>query len=218
MKKLLLLLLFFVFTLNGCSQTSYKDITSSIADIQLYNLKQINLTDDNGTKITLHIPNDLKENANTVSEKNPTISVLSSFNGIDEGFSVAIDKFYSRNTEKILNKKYIEIMEDGFKNEMGGDFNVIKKALPPSLEDVKIVSLDFDLMIDGKFFARRVLYCKDTYYRGTYIYDTQITEYQYVTLHNKRKYTFTIRSHSDIQNHSSLIALMNTIAGSIKFQ
>jgi hypothetical protein len=218
MKKIILLLLFFTFNSSGCSQTSYNDITSSSSDIQLYNLKGINLTDDNGTKITLHIPNDLENNANTISEKNPTIAILSSFNGIDEGFSISIDKLYSRNTEKVSNKKYIEISEDWFKNENGGDFNLIKKALPPIYEDVKVVSMDFDLMIDGKFFGKRVLYCKDKRYEETYLYDSQITEYHYITLHNKRKYMFTIRSHSNKENHSSLTALMNTIAGSIKFQ
>jgi hypothetical protein len=216
MKKLILLLLFI--PLSSCSQQSYNDITSSASDIQLYNLKEINLKDDNGTKITLYIPNDLENNPNTVSEKNPTIAILSSFNGIDEGFSISIDKLYSRNTEKVSNKKYIEISEDWFKNENGGDFNLIKKALSPFYEDVKVVSMDFDLMVDGKFFGKRVLYCKDKRYKETYIYDSQITEYHYITLHNKRKYMFTIRSHSDKQNHSSLTALMNTIAGSIKFQ
>ena len=215
MKKLLLLLLFI--PLSICSQKSYNDITTSASDIQLYNLKKINLTDDNGTKITLYIPNDLENNPNTVSEKNPTIAILSSFNGIDEGFSISIDKLYSRNTEKLSNKKYIEISEDYFKNENGGDFSSIEKALPPFYEDVKVFIMDFDLMVDGKFFGKRVLYCKDKRYKETYIYDSQITEYQYITLYNKRKYTFTIRSHSDKQSHSSLTALMNTIAGSIKF-
>ena len=216
MKKFLLLLLFI--PLSGCSQKSYNDITSSASDIQLYNLKEINLKDDNGTKIILYIPNDLENQDNTISAKNPTIAMFESYNGIDEGFSMSIDKLYSRNTEKLSNQKYIEISELGFKKEFGGNLNQIKKVLPPVYEDVKVVSMDFDLMIDGKFFGKRVLYCKDKRYKETYLYDSQITEYHYITLHNKRKYMFTIRSHSDKQNHSSLTALMNTIAGSIKFQ
>jgi tetratricopeptide (TPR) repeat protein len=218
-KKLnLLLLLIF---LSGCSQQSYKDITSSASDIQLYNLKEINLTDDNGTKITLHIPNDLKNYSkdNTISAKTLKIAMFESYNeNFDEGFNISIDKLYSKYTEEVSDKEYIEIAEKGFKQNYNGDFSFIIRGLPPAYEDVKVYSLDFDLMIDGKFFGRRVLYCKDKRLKGTSLYDSQIIEYQYITLHNKRKYQFTIRSYSNIQSISSLVALMNTIAGSIKFQ
>tara|TARA_B110000305_G_scaffold222207_1_gene265654 strand:+ start:808 stop:1452 length:645 start_codon:yes stop_codon:yes gene_type:complete len=213
MKKLLNLIL--ILSIISCSNDNYKDVSSSAGDKQYYNLVEKQVYDDNGSIINFSIPKEWKNIDNGLLTEN----TLAQYELFDEtGYSFSIEKLESRNTVKLNDKRYIEISTQFFETELSGDLKKLGDILPASIyKDIQVINFEGNLIINGNYFGKRVSYYNDGRLDGTFLENVNVTESHFITLQNKRKYTFNICYYGDDSDISKLVGLMNTIGGSIKF-
>jgi len=213
MKKLLTLIL--ILSIIGCSNENYKDVSSSESDKQYYNLVEKQVYDDNGSIINFSIPNEWTQVDNSLLAEN----TLAQYELIENtGYSFSVEKLESRNTVKLNDKRYLDITSKAFQTELSGDLKKLGDLLLASVyRDVQVIQFDGNLIINGNYFGKRVSYYKDGRLDGTFLENVNVTESHFITLQNKRKYTFNICYYGDDSDISKLVGLMNTIGGSIKF-
>jgi len=211
-----LLILFLTISIIGCSSDNYKDVSSSDSDKQFYNLVEKQVYDDNGSSIKFSIPNEWISIENNLLADN----VLAQYELFDNtGYSLSIEKLESRNTVKFNDKRYLEITTKAFETELSSDLDKLGNLLPASIyKDIQVIQFDGNLIINGKYFGKRVSFYKDGRLDGTYLENVNVTETHFITLQNKRKYTFNICYYGDDGSISKLVGLMNTIGGSIVFK
>ena len=210
MKKLLLILLLVPMLSFG---QDYENKTSSTQDIDYYNLTQQTIRDDNGTKIIIFVPKGFYQS-------NLGSNQLANFNYIKnkDGYFVSIDKLESRNTIKTSDKEYIDIMNKYIQNEYDGDLKKMKDMLPKAIfRDIEIIGFEGNLIINKKYFAKRSAYYIDARNDGTELENVPLIEFQYITHHNKRKYTISIVRYGN-NSISDMVGFANTIGGSIEFK
>ena len=214
MKKLLNLILILSFI--SCSNNNYKDVSSIESDKQYYNLVEKQVYDDNGSIINFSIPNEWTKVDNSLLPEN----TLAQYALIDNtGYSFSVEKLESRNTIKLNDKRYLDITSKAFQTELSGDLKKLGDLLPASAyKDVQVIKFEGNLIINGNYFGKRVSYYKDGRLDGTFLENVNVTESHFITLQNKRKYTFNICYYGDDSDISKLVGLMNTIGGSIKFK
>ena len=214
MKNLFSLLI--TITIFSCSSENYKDVSSSDSDIQYYNLVEKEVYDDNGSVINFSIPNEWRKMDDNLLPEN----VLAQYELIENtGYSFSVEKLESRNTVNLDDKRYLDITLKAFQNQLSGDLDKIGDLLPASVyKDVQVIQFDGNLIINGNYFGKRVSYYKDGRLDGTILEDVNVTETHFITLQNKRKYTFNICYYGDDGDISKLVGLMNTIGGSVKFK
>jgi len=193
--------------------SEFKNETSNVQQLEYYKLEEKSIQDDNGTVINIKLPKDVKVND---GRDNIVVSYEWGTNGSLN--VISIEKLESSNTILFLNddKKYHDILEKGWENDFKKDLNEFKRILPPMYKDLKMISFDTKLIINGKYYVRRQLYCKDTRLSETIFKDKDIIEIQYVTLHNKRKYMITYRYYGGDKSFSDMIGQIHTIGGSIQ--
>ena len=194
-------------------KSDYKNVTSNTQDINFYELVEV-VNYDDLTKINLSIPKFL----NKVTPPNEKTIFQYTYFEDKSGYMVSMDKLSSRNTQKLSDKEYIDLTNKGFKNDLGGDLSAIEKILPPTMKNVKVVQFEGNLIINDKYFLKRVSYYNDQSLVGTILEDVNCTEFHFVTLHNKKKYSLNIVYWGDDKDVSSLIGLFNTVGGSVKFE
>jgi hypothetical protein len=85
------------------------------------------------------------------------------------------------------------------------------------MKNVRVVQFDGNLIINGKYFLKRVSYFQDKNMEETVLQEANCTNFHFVTLHNKTKYSFNINYYGDDKSIAELSALFNTIGGSITF-
>ena len=214
MKKLLTLIL--TLSIIGCSNENYKDVSSSASDKQYYNLVEKQVYDDNGSVINFSIPNEWTQVDVSLLPEN----TLAQYALIDNtGYSFSVEKLESRNTVKLDDKRYLDIASKAFQTELSGDLKKLGDLLPASVyRNVQVIQFDGNLIINGNYFGKRVSYYKDGRLDGTILENVNVTESHFITLQNKRKYTFNICYYGDDSDISKLVGLMNTIGGSVKFK
>ena len=214
MKNLFSLLI--TITIFSCSSDNYKDVSSNDSDIQYYNLVEKEVYDDNGSVINFSIPSEWKKMDDNLLPEN----VLAQYELIENtGYSFSVEKLESRNTVNLDDKRYLDITLKAFQNQLSGDLDKIGDLLPASVyKDVQVIQFDGNLIINGNYFGKRVSYYKDGRLDGTILEDVNVTETHFITLQNKRKYTFNICYYGDDSDISKLVGLMNTIGGSVKFK
>ena len=214
MKNLISLLI--TITIFSCSSDNYKDVSSNDSDIQYYNLVEKEVYDDNGSVINFSIPNEWRKMDDNLLPEN----VLAQYELIENtGYSFSVEKLESRNTVNLDDKRYLDITLKAFQNQLSGDLDKIGDLLPASVyKDVQVIQFDGNLIINGNYFGKRVSYYKDGRLDGTILEDINVTETHFITLQNKRKYTFNICYYGDDGDISKLVGLMNTIGGSVKFK
>jgi len=206
--------IFFWIVFSSCSNSTsdYKNITSNIEDINFYEL--INVVNyDDVTKINLSIPKFLNQ-VTPPDEK--TIFQYTYFED-KSGYMVSMGKLVTRNTQKLSDKEYIDLTNKWYKTDLNSDLSEIEKILPPSMKNVKVVQFEGNLIINDKYFLKRVSYYNDQSLAGTILEDVNCTEFHFVTIQNKKKYSLNIVYWGDDKDVSSLIGLFNTIGGSVKF-
>jgi hypothetical protein len=213
MKKLLTLIL--ILSIIGCSNENYKDVSSSESDKQYYNLVEKQVYDDNGSIINFSIPNEWTQVDNSLLAEN----TLAQYELIENtGYSFSVEKLESRNTVKLNDKRYLDITSKAFQTELSGDLKKLGDLLQASVyRDVQVIKFEGNLIINGNYFGKRVSYYKDGRLDGTFLENVNVTESHFITLQNKRKYTFNICYYGDDGDISKLVGLMNTIGGSVKF-
>ena len=214
MKNLFSLLI--TITIFSCLSDNYKDVSSNDSDIKYYNLVEKEVYDDNGSVINFSIPNEWRKMDDNLLPEN----VLAQYELIENtGYSFSVEKLESRNTVNLDDKRYLDITLKAFQNQLSGDLDKLGDLLPASVyKDVQVIQFDGNLIINGNYFGKRVSYYKDGRLDGTILEDINVTETHFITLQNKRKYTFNICYYGDDSDISKLVGLMNTIGGSVKFQ
>tara|TARA_B110000285_G_scaffold222844_1_gene277522 strand:+ start:143 stop:781 length:639 start_codon:yes stop_codon:yes gene_type:complete len=211
MKKILILLNILIFNSCNISDNNYQNVTSSKNDINFYELVEVQFQ-DGSFKGSISIPNFL-EKLKPVGEN---IFQYEYFDDVS-GYTIAIDKLKSRNTEKLSDKEYLDITNDTFKNKWKGDLSRIEKLLPPIMKNVKVITLQSNLIIHDKYFLKRVSQYQDKRLNGTVLEGVNCINFHFVTLQNKTKYSFNINYYGDDKSVSDVVGLFNTIGGSIKF-
>ena len=206
--------IFFWIVFSSCSNSTsdYKNVTSNIEDINFYELIDV-VNYDDVTKINLSIPKFLNQ-VTPPDEK--TIFQYTYFED-KSGYMVSMGKLVTRNTQKLSDKEYIDLTNKWYKTDLNSDLSEIEKILPPSMKNVKVVQFEGNLIINDKYFLKRVSYYNDQSLAGTILEDVNCTEFHFVTIHNKKKYSLNIVYWGDDKDVSSLIGLFNTIGGSVKF-
>ena len=207
-----LLSCFLIIGICNKPKSDYKNVTSNTQDINFYELVEV-VNYDDLTKINLSIPKFL----NQVTPPNEKTIFQYTYFEDKSGYMVSMDKLSSRNTQKLSDKEYIDLTNKGFKNDLGGDLSAIEKILPPTMKNVKVVQFEGNLIINDKYFLKRVSYYNDQSLVGTILEDVNCTEFHFVTLHNKKKYSLNIVYWGNDKDVSSLIGLFNTVGGSVKF-
>jgi len=210
MKKFIFFWIVFISCSNSTSD--YKNVTSNIEDINFYELIDV-VNYDDVTKINLSIPKFLNQ-VTPPDEK--TIFQYTYFED-KSGYMVSMGKLVTRNTQKLSDKEYIDLTNKWYKTDLNSDLSEIEKILPPSMKNVKVVQFEGNLIINDKYFLKRVSYYNDQSLAGTILEDVNCTEFHFVTIHNKKKYSLNIVYWGDDKDVSSLIGLFNTIGGSVKF-
>ena len=210
MKKFIFFWIVFISCSNSTSD--YKNVTSNIEDINFYELIDV-VNYDDVTKINLSIPKFLNQ-VTPPDEK--TIFQYTYFED-KSGYMVSMGKLVTRNTQKLSDKEYIDLTNKWYKTDLSSDLSEIEKILPPSMKNVKVVQFEGNLIINDKYFLKRVSYYNDQSLAGTILEDVNCTEFHFVTIHNKKKYSLNIVYWGDDKDVSSLIGLFNTIGGSVKF-
>ena len=202
--------LFILFLLNFfISGNKYQDISTPNSQLSNNKFQKVYSSDNNGTNIIYYIPSEYQKDYLTTNSSNRVDSYLLN-NSTTDNVQIQITKLQSRNTEALNDKKYLEIIQKAL-NKEGNIYSFVKRGLPLMYDDSKIVSLDTNLIINGKYFGRRILYYTDEN-------NTNHIEYMYMTIQNKRKYSFFIDFIGNDKNNSNTVALANTIAGTIKFK
>jgi|TARA_B110000211_G_scaffold201871_1_gene233696 hypothetical protein len=206
--------IFFWIVFSSCSNSTsdYKNVTSNIEDINFYELIDV-VNYDDVTKINLSIPKFLNQ-VTPPDEK--TIFQYTYFED-KSGYMVSMGKLVTRNTQKLSDKEYIDLTNKWYKTDLNSDLSEIEKILPPSMKNVKVVQFEGNLIINDKYFLKRVSYYNDQSLAGTILEDVNCTEFHFVTIQNKKKYSLNIVYWGDDKDVSSLIGLFNTIGGSVKF-
>jgi hypothetical protein len=214
-----LLMLFFT-RCNSSSQSrvidessEYKNETSDVKELEYYELEEKSFQDDNGTVIKIKLPKEV----NVINGWDNTVVQYEWFSNGSRNI-ISIDKTESSNTITYLDddKKYHDDIEEFWENEWKKDLNEVKKVLPPFYTDVRMISFEPKIIINGKYYFRRQLYCKDTRLSETKFNDKDLIEIQYITLHNKRKYMVTYRYYGGDKGISDVIGQIHTIGGSIQ--
>ena len=212
MKRLIILT--FVLFFESCnSQSNYVDRTSSRQDIEYYKLTEHTANDDNGTKISIYVPQGFYESVLGPNQ-------LASFNYIKngEGYYISIDKLESRNTIKVDSKRYIDIINNQFKTQYNGDIKKFENILPKSVfKNLNLIAFEGNIVINNKYFAKRLAEYVDARNNGTELQDVPLIEFHYITHHNKRKYTISIIRYG-YNSYSDMVGLASTIGGSVKFR
>ena len=208
-------IILFLLVISGCSEvkSDYKNVTSKIEDINFYNLTEV-INNDEFTKIKLSIPHFLKKET---PKNEKTIFQYTHFED-NSGYTISMNKLVSRNTQKLSNKEYIDLTNNWFKTDLNNDLSEIERILPPTLKNVKVVQFEGNLIINDKYFLKRVSYYNDPSLVGTILENVNCTEFHFVTLHNKKKYSLNIVYLGNDKGVSNLVGLFNTIGGSVKFE
>ena len=212
MKKLLLLSALLIFNCCNTSNKKYKDVSSSEKDIEFYDLVKVKFQDDTSNGY-ISIPNFLVKGKSVNRDNIFYYYYLEN----KSAYIFSAHRLKTRNTEKLSDKQYLDISNDYFKNEMKGDLSEIERILSPTMKNVKVAQFDGNLIINDKYFQKRVSYFQDKDLEGTDLQEVNCTNFHFVTLHNKIKYSFNINYYGDGKSISELSALFNTIGGSISF-
>ena len=216
MKKIIsIIYIGLLLVISSCSNSNsdYKNVTSKVEDVVFYELIDV-INYDELTKINLSIPKFLNQ---VITPDEKTIFQYTYFED-NSGYMVSMDKLVSRNTQKLSDKEYIDLTNKWYKTDLNSDLSELEKILPPKMKNVKVVQFEGNLIINDKYFLKRVSYYNDQSLVGTILEDVNCTEFHFVTLHNKKKYSLNIVYWGDDKDVSSLIGLFNTIGGSIRFE
>jgi len=211
--KYIYIILFNLLILTSCNNSrSYDNVTSSDNNIDFYELVEVEHYDET-VKIKLSIPSYLEKNNST--EEN----FVFKYNFFEDksGYMISLETLESKNTQKLSDKEYFDLGDEWFES-LNRDLSEIERVLPPIMDNVKVVQLRTNLIINDKYFSKRVSYYNDKRLIGTFLEGVTCTEFHYVTLHNKKKYTLNIVYYGDDKDVSKLIGLFGTIGGSIKFK
>ena len=209
MKNLLLIVLLSLFSCN-VSVNNYKDVTTASEDINFYKLKRVEFRDGISSG-AISIPRFL-------TKDKPEGESIFIYNYFEEtsGYQISIQTLSSRNTQDLTDKQYLDIVNDGFQNELKGDLKQIENVLPPIM-NARVVDFEGNLKINGKYFMKRISYFDEPSLDGTTLEGVNGTNFHYLTLHNKRLYIFDINYYGNDKGISELIGLFHTIGGSISF-
>ena len=210
-------IIFILIILSACNNSSSDktyntdktDITSTPDVLNFYNLKKILVEDSTNNIISIHIPDNSSEN---IAESNEIARFQVEYSQ-DEYLDILIRSLRSQYTVRFNNAdEYISIIKQGIKEKYGDNIQALANVFPTRYTNIRIVSIDYDYIINNHSFMRRIMHFNDKL-TG----DLNNTNFQFITWHNKQKYTFDITYTGDNKTLPELIGFTNSIAGSLKF-
>ena len=213
-------LLTIVMSCNGLdSNINYIDVSSSVKDIQFYELVEESNGDGTGVEIILAVPKEASITRSFGGNSFETNNVAV-FNYIKNksGYAVIIDKLKTKNTANTTNKEYIDILYNEFITKYDGDLNQLKRIFPKTLfKNLEIVDFKANLIINKKYFSKKIAFYIDARNEGTELENIPLTEFTFITHHNETKYTISIVRYGNY-SISDMVGIANTIGGSIRFK
>lgn len=209
MKFSSIFLFFFIFS---CSN-SYKNITTSEEDKNYYDLIEAKLFDSNGSEIRISLPNDWSEIDSDLLDDN-VIAQYELFNK-DFGYKLTVTKLESTNTIKLNDKQYLKIAGDQYEK----NYDILVKSFPKAIfKDFQLINFESNLIIGGNYFGKRISSYIDNRLKGTDLEDVNVTECQFITLQNNRKYSFSLSYFGNNKGLSENVAFFSAIGGTINFK
>ena len=213
-------LLTIVISCNGLySNINYIDVSSSVKDIQFYELVEESIEDGTGVEIILAVPKEASITRSWGGNPFETNNVAV-FNYIKNksGYLVMIDRLKSKNTANTTNKEYIDLIYNGFIIKYDGDLNQMKRIFPNTIfKNLEIVDFKANLIINKKYFSKKIAFYIDARNEGTELENIPLTEFTFITHHNETKYTISIVRYGNY-SISDMVGIANTIGGSIRFK
>lgn len=192
----------------------YINISTGQEKSNYYGLKRKTIIDDKGVKISFSLPEDWLEIDTDVNELTRYIKMND--NGTFSSFY--IKWFESYNTSKLSDKDYADFLIKYWDTSENKE-EFIKNILPKEIyKNLQVVDLTPNLLINSKYFTRRVVYYVDRRYNGTKLEDLLTTEFLYTSFHRGRRYTVFISYNGDDRGYSESTSLFNSIAGTIEFK
>ena len=85
------------------------------------------------------------------------------------------------------------------------------------MRGVRVAHYDGNLIINDKYFLRRIAQFEDKRLDGTRLQGVNCLNFHFVTLHNQKKYSLNINYYGDDKGIDQFVGLFNTIGGSLKF-
>lgn len=207
--------LFFLLIILSCNRTDlkYKDQTSKIDDIKFYNLVEVQFNDDK-SQGTISIPSFLSKGEINIDNN---IFYYYNFNN-KSGYSIEIENLVSRNTKKLTDKQYLDFFRSGFDGMSKKEkYLALERLQPTFIKNFKIAQIDDNLIINNKYFFKRIAFYVDRRLNGSSFEGLNITNFHFVTINNGRKYSFNINYFGNDKSIADLTGLFNTIGGSITF-
>lgn len=202
------------------SQHNYRDYSTSQEDIDFYNLQTLSSTASDGTKLQICVPK-LFEGLQLIKNQDLSDNTVFYYEYFDENriLEISIETLQTRNTIKFDNDKdYIGLLQTGFKKYYNGDLEQIKRILPPTMKNCRVLDFRYDILIHGKHYGKRTCYYNDLRLEGTPYEKSTCTEVHYFTLHNKTKYELFLKYTGNDKGIADLTSLFSTIAGTLKFE
>ncbi len=194
--------------------------------------------DDDGATIFFNIPKDFIENKElydkpfSIALGSKTLSnVIKTYHSINERFIFQISTISSFNTINNSNKDYIKLYQKQIENQKNFT-ETLENLAGNRFKEVKVLEHDFDLKIDSNYYVKRVLHFKDARLLRLELTDEQVevykdifgwwsdymvTEWDYLTIFNKRQYSIKISYYSNLEESGKIKDIAETIAGSVKF-
>ena len=194
--------------------------------------------DDDGATIFFNIPKDFIENKElydkpfSIALGSKTLSnVIKTYHSINERFIFQISTISSFNTINNSNKDYIKLYQKRIENQKNFT-ETLENLAGNRFKEVKVLEHDFDLKIDSNYYVKRVLHFKDARLLRLELTDEQVevykdivgwwsdymvTEWDYLTIFNKRLYSIKISYYSNLEESGKIKDIAETIAGSVKF-
>ena len=194
---------------NSNSVEKQSDITASPDAIEFYKLKKVSIIDSKEIEISFQIP---KESTSNLAQENELGRFETEYN-LDETLIIGLRNLESQYTIRFDNASdYLKTVEEGISKKFGDDIQKISSMFPPSYQNVKSASVDYDLIINKHPYIRRTLYFNES------VSSPLNTNFHFITWFKKKKYTFDVTYVGTGKNFTELIGLSNAIAGSLKFR
>lgn len=225
MKKLLIVFLLIpIFSLGQNSfWNKYEDITTSSEDkdfYKLYNNKKRGIRDINGTKestksiFRISTPTSFNSLGDGGSDEG-TLYHIEGY-GYWKGYVFRLESYNDSKVSKYTSQEFVKLAEEGYSGNRDDVIQMMNKKNPNTYNDLKLIGMDFNLVIDSKYFIRRVTsYYYDKFKNTDYEY-RRVYEYMYTTINNGKRYTLILSYIGNDKSIERLNSFFNAIAGTLE--
>jgi hypothetical protein len=218
MKKLLIVFVLIpIFSLGQNSLwNKYDDVTTTSEDKKYYKLtKELSEWKKSTPSIKtykLFIPWDFRY----LSNNSPETLFHIEGRGYFKGYIFRLESYNDSKVSKYTSQEFVKLTEEGYSGDRNNIIQMMNKKNPNTYNDLKLIDIDFNLIIDSKHFIRRVTsYYYDKFKNTEYEY-RRVYEYMYTTIHNGKRYTLILSYIGNDKSIERLNSFFNAIAGTLE--